>query len=220
MEDGVTSDVSRTRSPVEAARIDAEDGEPRSRALRHVLALVRLSIGWVFLWAFFDKLLALGFATSRDQETGVVDWFGPTAWINGGSPTEGFLGNATKGPLAGLYSSFAGAAWADWLFMAGLLGIGAGLMLGIAMRLSCGFGAAAVADVERGFAAGQQPVHGRPHRLRAGARRAGPRPRRTHARARPVVGAAARRAVGAAAALGARTAEGVLPARETLPHTA
>ncbi len=137
----MTSDVSRTRSAVEAARIDAEDGEPRSRALRLALALARLSIGWVFLWAFFDKLLALGVATSRDQETGVVDWFGPTAWINGGSPTEGFLGNATKGPLAGLYSSFAGAAWADWLFMAGLLGIGAGLMLGIAMRLSCGFGA-------------------------------------------------------------------------------
>jgi len=39
-------------------------------------------------------------------------------------PTLGFLKFATKGPLADVYQSFAGAAWADWLFMVGLAGIG------------------------------------------------------------------------------------------------
>jgi thiosulfate dehydrogenase [quinone] large subunit len=31
---------------------------------------------------------------------------------------------------------FAGAAWADWLFMIGLAGIGIALMLGVAMRIA------------------------------------------------------------------------------------
>ena len=35
---------------------------PRHKAYRYVLATTRLSLGWVFLWAFLDKLFALGFA--------------------------------------------------------------------------------------------------------------------------------------------------------------
>ena len=102
---------------------------------------MRLSIGWVFLWAFLDKLLALGFSTGRDGETGVVDRFGDAAWINGGSPTEGFLTFGTSGPFAGFYQSFAGATWADWLFMLGLAGIGVALMAGVAMRIAAVSGA-------------------------------------------------------------------------------
>lgn len=105
-------------------------------ALRYVAAVLRLSLGWVFLWAFLDKMFALGFATGRDPETGVVDRFGDAAWIHGGSPTEGFLTFAAKGPFADIYHNIAGAAWADWLFMLGLLGIGVALMLGVAMRLA------------------------------------------------------------------------------------
>ena len=116
--------------------------EPRrEEALRYVLGVLRLALGWIFLWAFLDKLFALGFSTGRNPDTGVVDRFGPDAWINGGSPTEGYLSFATSGPLAGFYQSFAGAAWADWLFMLGLLGIGVALMLGIAMRVTAVCGA-------------------------------------------------------------------------------
>ena len=99
-------------------------------ATRYVLAGLRLALGWIFLWAFLDKLLGLGFATTADN-----------AWIDGGSPTRGFLGNAVKGPFADLYSSFAGAAWADWLFMTGLAGIGLALILGIGMRIAATTGA-------------------------------------------------------------------------------
>ena len=109
------------------------------------LAVVRVAFGLTFLWAFFDKLLALGFATGRtvDPATGAesVDRFGDAAWINGGSPTEGFLAFGAKGPFADFYNSIAGAAWADWLFMLGLLGIGLGLILGVMMRLSAWSGA-------------------------------------------------------------------------------
>lgn len=116
--------------------------ETRSaQAFRYVAAALRLSIGWVFLWAFLDKLLALGFSTGRDPVTGAVDRFGAAAWINGGSPTEGFLSFGTKGPLAAFYQSFAGASWADWLFMVGLAGIGIALMAGIAMRIAAAAGA-------------------------------------------------------------------------------
>ena len=142
-----TQSTPRTNAPTGAVsangiqhdRLDApaEGRESTAtKALRYVAAATRISLGWVFLWAFLDKLLALGFGTGRDSETGVVDRFGDAAWIHGGSPTEGFLGFATKGPFSGIYQSFAGAAWADWAFMLGLLGIGAALILGITTRLA------------------------------------------------------------------------------------
>ena len=58
-----------------------------AQAFHSLAAALRLSIGWVFFWAFLDKLLALGFATGRNPVTGVVDRFSAAAWINGGSPT-------------------------------------------------------------------------------------------------------------------------------------
>lgn len=117
-------------------------GEPvGTGAFRYTAAALRIGLGFIFLWAFFDKLFALGFSTGRNAQTDVVDRFGDAAWINGGSPTSGFLKNATKGPLADFYQSFAGAAWADWLFMIGLAGIGLALMLGIGMRIATVSGA-------------------------------------------------------------------------------
>ncbi len=104
------------------------------------LALLRIGFGLTFLWAFFDKLLALGFATGRGPE-GQVDRFGDAAWVNGGSPTEGFLSFGSDGPLADFYQGIAGEAWADTLFMVGLLCIGLALTLGIGMRLAAASGA-------------------------------------------------------------------------------
>jgi thiosulfate dehydrogenase [quinone] large subunit len=100
----------------------------------------RIGIGLIFLWAFFDKLLGLGFATGR-MEDGTIDFFGEAAWINGGSPTYGFLNFGTTGPFAEFFQGFAGSAWADWLFMIGLLGIGLALTFGFAVRLGAYFGA-------------------------------------------------------------------------------
>jgi thiosulfate dehydrogenase (quinone) large subunit len=104
-------------------------GAPSTAAFRYVIASIRLSLGWIFLWAFLDKLFGLGHETAAKA-----------AWIHGGHPTLGFLKFGTKGPFADVYRSFAGAAWADWLFMAGLAGIGIALIAGIAMRLAAAAG--------------------------------------------------------------------------------
>ena len=113
-----------------------QDAVVTSGPARQALGLLRIFFGLTFLWAFFDKLLALGFATGRNPETDAVDRFGDAAWINGGSPTEGFLSFGTSGPFASFYQGIAGAAWADWLFMLGLLGIGLALTLGAGVRLA------------------------------------------------------------------------------------
>ena len=124
----------------ETAVDSADTGTGERTVTRLAWAVSRLSIGFVFLWAFFDKLLALGYATGVDRETGAIDRFGDAAWINGGSPTTGFLSNVT-GPFKGVFEPLAGAAWADWLFMIGLLAIGVALMVGIGMRIAAASGA-------------------------------------------------------------------------------
>jgi thiosulfate dehydrogenase [quinone] large subunit len=102
----------------------------QATAFGYVTAALRIALGWVFLWAFLDKLFGLGHETASKA-----------AWINGGSPTNGFLAHATKGPFADLYQNIAGQAWADWLFMIGLAGIGTALIAGIAMRIAAASGA-------------------------------------------------------------------------------
>ena len=101
---------------------------------RRALGVLRIGFGLTFLWAFVDKLLALGYATGVAQD-GTVDRFGDAAWIHGGSPTQGFLGFAADGPFQGFWNSLAGTAIADWAFMLGLLAIGVTLTFGIGMRL-------------------------------------------------------------------------------------
>ena len=101
-----------------------------------IFFLIRVSLGVTFLWAFFDKLFGLGFSTCRDAATHTVALLCDKAWISGGSPTFGFLQFATKGPFQDFYQSIAGHMTVDWLFMAGLLGIGIALMFGILLRLA------------------------------------------------------------------------------------
>lgn len=100
----------------------------------YALASLRLLTGFVFLWAFLDKAFGLGYATSSGK-----------GWIDGGSPTKGFLSGVAAGPMASTFHSWAGDTWADWLFMAGLLGIGLALIGGIALRLAAFAGVAMMA---------------------------------------------------------------------------
>ncbi len=79
---------------------------------------LRIVMSLIFLWAFFDKTFGLGFATTAEK-----------AWVNGGSPTYGFLTFGTKGPLAEFFQGLAGVAIVDWLFMLGLLCVGVALLI-------------------------------------------------------------------------------------------
>lgn len=109
--------------------------EPTEKAPRHPAAVAitagvtRIALGWVFLWAFLDKTFGLGFATPNEG-----------SWLEGGSPTDGFLSHA-DGTFAGFFNSMAGGGWADWLFMAGLLGIGVAFVLGIVVNIAAISGA-------------------------------------------------------------------------------
>jgi thiosulfate dehydrogenase [quinone] large subunit len=100
-------------------------GSMLTHAAARALAVLRISAGAVFLWAFLDKLFGLGYATPEAR-----------AWINGGSPTKGFLSNVDVGPFQSFFHDIAGTWWADWLFMLGLAGIGIALILGIGMRIA------------------------------------------------------------------------------------
>ena len=125
-----------------AGAVPHTDHDDRGPWFDRALATLRIAFGITFLWAFLDKTFALGFATGTDQE-GNVDRFGDAAWINGGSPTEGFLsfGVPADNPFHGFFTGLAGNAWVDWLFMLGLLGIGVTLLLGIGMRIGTAAGA-------------------------------------------------------------------------------
>jgi thiosulfate dehydrogenase (quinone) large subunit len=93
--------------------------------------LVRILIGFTFLWAFLDKTFGFGYATTK-------------AWIFGtgdGSPTVGFLtrGVNPDGPFASTFTGLAPSSPSgivNWLFMLALLGAGVGLVLGIGMKIS------------------------------------------------------------------------------------
>lgn len=96
----------------------------------YIWTLLRVGMGWIFLWAFFDKLFGWGFATASDK-----------SWLDGVSPTFGFLKMGSTGPLSSFYQSIAGNIFVDWLFMGGLLLIGSALILGIFIKPAGWFGA-------------------------------------------------------------------------------
>jgi thiosulfate dehydrogenase [quinone] large subunit len=113
--------------------VNAARAPTRTRAAEHdaryMWAAARLCLGWTFLWPFLDKLIGLGHETPS-----------AASWLNGGNPTKGFL-SGSVGPFSGIYHSIAGDTVVNVLFMAGLLVIGVGLLLGIYMRFACAAGA-------------------------------------------------------------------------------
>ncbi len=137
----MTTTARHTTTPRTATPVTAE-AHRQPTWLARSLAALRIAFGITFLWAFLDKTFALGFHTGYDQK-GILDRFGDAAWINGGSPTTGFLsfGVPENNPFKGAFTAMAGNAAVDWLFMLGLLGIGVALLFGIAMRLGTAAGA-------------------------------------------------------------------------------
>lgn len=113
-----------------------EVSEGLGGAARRVLAVLRMAMGFLFMWAFLDKLFALGFSTGR-LEGGNIDFFAQGgAWLNGGSPTNGFLQFGSRGPLASFWQGLAGDTWVNWLFMGALFALGVALLLGIGLRMA------------------------------------------------------------------------------------
>lgn len=120
------SDTAGSLPPVRTAALPATVGP--------ALAVLRIATGFLFLWAFLDKTFGWGYATSGDR-----------AWVTGGSPTAGFLDRVAVGPLEETFHAWSGAAWADWLFMAGLLAIGLAVLAGAGLRIAAVAGTAMMA---------------------------------------------------------------------------
>jgi thiosulfate dehydrogenase (quinone) large subunit len=129
----VATVLDRTSAPSAVPQFDETTNTALAREpARYVWAVVRLALGWTFLWPFIDKMFGLHHQTASAE-----------AWIHGGSPTAGYLSGAT-GPLAGFYHSFAGAGWANWGFMLGLLCIGVALLSGVGIRVAAASGSVLV----------------------------------------------------------------------------
>ncbi len=116
----------------------------QAASTRYWAAAARISIGFVFLWAFLDKNFGWQYTTPKGQ-----GWMFATG---DGSPTFGFLtfGTNPDGPLASFFNNLgesAGVAsadgppvlypgsWVNWVFMLALLGIGISLMTGFMVRI-------------------------------------------------------------------------------------
>ena len=112
--------IGTTRS---GKRVTYAEDVVRSVGARRALAALRIVMGFTFVWPFLDKLLGLGYSTPSDR-----------AWVNGGTPAQGFM-KAAEGPFGGVYGAITGV-WADWLFMAGLLGLGVALLTGAGIKLA------------------------------------------------------------------------------------
>ncbi|MFX0013035.1 MAG: hypothetical protein ACFFB2_04340 [Promethearchaeota archaeon] len=94
------------------------------------LGVLRIAMGFVFLWPFLDKMFGLGFATAPEN-----------SWLAGASPTQGFLqfyGVNQNSPFAFLFSDVLGNTYqlVDIAYMGMLLFAGIGLISGVLVRLS------------------------------------------------------------------------------------
>lgn len=112
-----------------------------SKPVRYLWGVLRLAIGWTFLWPFLDKLFGLGFSTCRDGDTGTIDLACDAAMIKGGSPTYEFLTFGTVESRTGFLFDWMAPSSPDSInvtdvaFMLALLLIGVALVLGVAVKL-------------------------------------------------------------------------------------
>jgi thiosulfate dehydrogenase [quinone] large subunit len=131
-----TAETSETMQvpTVEAAATAPRHGAVMTPLAARAAAVARIATGFIFLWAFLDKTFGWHYATGSGK-----------GWIDGGSPTKGFLSGVQAGPLQSFFHDIAGKGWTDWLFMLGLLGIGLALISGVAMRVTAVAGTALMA---------------------------------------------------------------------------
>lgn len=95
-----------------------------SPAARVFIALTRIALGFVYLWAFLDELFGLGVATPPEGSV-----------LAGQSPSAGYLSH-TEGALSGIFEALAGNPVVDVLFMLGLGAVGVALVTGVCLHLA------------------------------------------------------------------------------------
>ncbi|GLU49327.1 hypothetical protein [Nocardiopsis ansamitocini] len=115
--------MSATRLPRRTATVPgAQRGDPGRPPAGRTWAVTRICLGFLYLWAFFDRTFGLGLPTTADR-----------AWLTGNSPSMNAL-SGTRGPFSGAFRAVSELPGVDTLLMLGLLGTGVALTLGICMR--------------------------------------------------------------------------------------
>jgi thiosulfate dehydrogenase (quinone) large subunit len=113
-----------TTQPSVGTRTHLPERAPTSAtAPSAALGIIRILLGFVFLWSFLDTTFGL-YSTPPNE-----------SWLAGESPTSGYL-SSLEGSFAGVSQPMVGQAWVDWLYMLGMGLVGAALILGVAMRLA------------------------------------------------------------------------------------
>ncbi|PFG32667.1 DoxX family protein [Sanguibacter antarcticus] len=125
-----------------ATHTDAQHGETTAvvtgsdivvrAGARRWLAVARIGTGFIFLWAFLDKTFGLQYSTGAATTDGSP---ASLSWLDGGTPSQGFMTFGTVGPFKDLFATMA-SPLTDWLFMIGMLGVGLALILGIGLRVA------------------------------------------------------------------------------------
>src|SRR4051794_23648636 len=102
----------RAFADIVAHEAKTDEIERHPTAVAVMAGLTRLSLGWIFLWAFLDKTFGLGHETASKD-----------AWVNGGSPPLGVLKFGGGGPVKDFYKNNAGGTWGGWLVILRPLGL-------------------------------------------------------------------------------------------------
>lgn len=134
-----------SETAVQESREGSPDPIATPKRAQVMWELIRIAVGWTFLWAFVDKLFGLGAATCEkgvnDAGESVGGVMCDDAFLSGGSVTFGILEFATAGSKTGdLFSWMASSGpysqnVVDWLFMFGIGAIGISLTFGFLVRL-------------------------------------------------------------------------------------
>ena len=104
-------------------------------------ALLRISLGLVYLWAFIEQAFGISYTNTNDAASPSYGWHfaldTSKGWISSGfshSPTGGFVGS-THGPLAFIPQHLpTGLDDFGWMFAIG--GLGLALTFGFCMRIA------------------------------------------------------------------------------------
>jgi thiosulfate dehydrogenase [quinone] large subunit len=123
--------------------LDEQAGVRVSRGAAYSAALLRIGLGWVYLWGFISQAFGITYTNSQTDPTGrtTYGWhFSYNAnkgWITSGfshSPTSQYVGS-THGPLAFIPKNLpTGLDDAGWMIAIG--GLGIALTLGIFMNVA------------------------------------------------------------------------------------
>lgn len=87
----------------------------RFKSHEALLGIIRICIGFIFLWAFIDKA---------------------EVWFSGGFPAAGYLAKGTSGIFANFFASIAYNPLVNHMYMFGLFAVGLALTFGFASRLA------------------------------------------------------------------------------------